>query len=193
MLHDLGFVYAISADDMLSILPEHHIDDNSLRAIRKELKEQGALVDKKWKGFAQDPADQSPHEDKVFSAFPELFSAVAKACSAKVPALNQARQKLRNSPSTTPLSLRVTTSKPDGNMYRQPERCQLMLMTPETDRWEDAAVTLEYKKKNEIAQRSDNDGKIIWSMHHITRTDPCRRFVIGMTVENTSVRIWFCC
>ncbi|KAI0054374.1 hypothetical protein BV25DRAFT_1778958, partial [Artomyces pyxidatus] len=25
------------------------------------------------------------------------------------------------------------------------------------------------------------------------RTDPCRRFVIGMTVENTSVRIWFCC
>ncbi|KAI0057372.1 hypothetical protein BV25DRAFT_1920220 [Artomyces pyxidatus] len=155
MVHNLGFVYTISADDMLCILPEHHIDDKSLRIIRKELKEQGALVGKRWKGFAQDPAQQPPHEDEVFSAFPELFSSVAKACLTKVPGLDQVRQQLRNSPFTTPLSLRVTTSKPDGNMYRQPERCRVMLGMRETDRWEDAAVTLEYTKENEITQRSD--------------------------------------
>jgi hypothetical protein len=25
------------------------------------------------------------------------------------------------------------------------------------------------------------------------RNDPCRRFAFGITIENTTMRIWFCC
>jgi hypothetical protein len=28
-------------------------------------------------------------------------------------------------------------------------------------------------------------------MHHIMSNDPCRRFVLGLTIENTSTRIWY--
>jgi hypothetical protein len=33
--------------------------------------------------------------------------------------------------------------------------------------------------------------KVIWSAHHIMRTDPCRRFTFGITVEDSQMRLWF--
>jgi len=33
--------------------------------------------------------------------------------------------------------------------------------------------------------------KLIWSAHHVMRTDPCRRFTFGITVEDSQMRLWF--
>ncbi|KII84295.1 hypothetical protein PLICRDRAFT_118133, partial [Plicaturopsis crispa FD-325 SS-3] len=37
-----------------------------------------------------------------------------------------------------------------------------------------------------------NMRKIIWSLHHTMRDDPCRRFTFGITIENDRMRVWFC-
>ena len=34
--------------------------------------------------------------------------------------------------------------------------------------------------------------KILWSMNHIMREDVRRRFVIGFTSEDATMRFWFC-
>ena len=36
-----------------------------------------------------------------------------------------------------------------------------------------------------------NIAKILWSFRHIMREDPTRRFVVGYTIENTNMRLWF--
>ncbi|KAL1684245.1 hypothetical protein GGG16DRAFT_29182, partial [Schizophyllum commune] len=36
----------------------------------------------------------------------------------------------------------------------------------------------------------DNSKKVIWSMHHIMRTDARRRFTFGITFADTEVRLW---
>lgn len=38
-----------------------------------------------------------------------------------------------------------------------------------------------------------NEKKLIWSLHHIMRSDPCRRSTLGVTIENTQMRLWFSC
>jgi hypothetical protein len=30
-------------------------------------------------------------------------------------------------------------------------------------------------------------------MQHVMRDDPCRRATFGMTIENSTARVWFCC
>ncbi|KDQ13038.1 hypothetical protein BOTBODRAFT_71938, partial [Botryobasidium botryosum FD-172 SS1] len=37
-----------------------------------------------------------------------------------------------------------------------------------------------------------NVRKILWSMTHIMASDYCRRFTLGVTVDNTEIRLWFC-
>ena len=35
--------------------------------------------------------------------------------------------------------------------------------------------------------------KCLWSMQHVMRDDPCCRATFGMTIENSTMRLWFCC
>ncbi|KAL1747729.1 hypothetical protein HDZ31DRAFT_80291 [Schizophyllum fasciatum] len=82
--------------------------------------------------------------------------------------------------------------------------------------WDSSVVVEEYKTMKDCAQRGtdsevasqeadfevpepsrsatqlhiDNSKKVIWSMHHILRTDPRRRFTFGITFANTDVRLW---
>src|ERR1700691_1211453 len=38
-----------------------------------------------------------------------------------------------------------------------------------------------------------NVRKILWSLQHVMRSDVCRRFTFGFTIEDADMRIWFCC
>ncbi|KAI0701179.1 hypothetical protein BC835DRAFT_1440239 [Cytidiella melzeri] len=58
--------------------------------------------------------------------------------------------------------------------------------------WEFIVAPGEKKKRNSIDDINDNVSKILWSFNHIMREDPCRRFVVGYTIENTDMRLWFC-
>ena len=39
---------------------------------------------------------------------------------------------------------------------------------------------------------AQNYEKVIWSMNYIMQEDARRRFVYGFTIENVSMRLWFC-
>ncbi|KAI5996896.1 hypothetical protein F5J12DRAFT_725499 [Pisolithus orientalis] len=57
------------------------------------------------------------------------------------------------------------------------------------DSWYDIAVSFEFKKSDGTAERK----YVIWGLHHIMRSDPCRRAAFGVTIENTEMRFWFTC
>ncbi|KAF9264973.1 hypothetical protein L218DRAFT_899195 [Marasmius fiardii PR-910] len=48
---------------------------------------------------------------------------------------------------------------------------------------------MEFKKNVDPVKM--NYRKVIWSMHEMMRNDSRRRFVFGLTIENTTVRLWF--
>ncbi|KAI0057435.1 hypothetical protein BV25DRAFT_1428083 [Artomyces pyxidatus] len=186
----------VSVDFALSVLPPHHITEKSMIKILRHLKRSGDIVDTRWKGFETDPAKVDKHEDKVFAPLPNVVSAITSACSKIIPSLGKETVILSN-PAKTPSSARFNTSKPDGNMHLVGMPCQELVqkVAPRQEvkeRWEDTAVTLEYKKSDDEASVVDNNRKILWSLYHMLRNDPSRRFVIGITIENAQTRIWFC-
>ena len=44
----------------------------------------------------------------------------------------------------------------------------------------------------DASQNFQNTAKNLWSMHHIMRSDPRRRFAFGITIEDLTMRLWFC-
>lgn len=76
--------------------------------------------------------------------------------------------------------------------------------------WYDIALTLELKKAKSdemrddvrisslpidillLISRSQNVSKLTFNIHHTMAVDPCRRFTFGITIEKTSMRLWFC-
>ncbi|KAI6017518.1 hypothetical protein EDC04DRAFT_2943106 [Pisolithus marmoratus] len=53
--------------------------------------------------------------------------------------------------------------------------------------------SFKFKKGNGCKERKDDDKKVIWSLHHIMHSDPCRHATFGVTIENTMMRFWFTC
>ncbi|KAF9236967.1 hypothetical protein BU15DRAFT_63578 [Melanogaster broomeanus] len=97
-----------------------------------------------------------------------------------------ATPELVNLPSEVPQSGRRSSSRPDAYllMVNKKSVSPRPSKDAEKDAWDDVAVSFEFKKgAGEIGQR-DNDQKIIWSLHHVMRTDPCRRATFGITIEN---------
>ncbi|KAF8585411.1 hypothetical protein K439DRAFT_1343467, partial [Ramaria rubella] len=105
-----------------------------------------------------------------------------------------------DNPHRAPTSTRSNDTRPDGYFVRRldpthadPAPSKRSKSKAPLHRWDDIALSAEYKKGNTSEEADDNAQKIIWSMHHIMRSDPCRRFTFGFTVENTQMRIWFAC
>ncbi|KAF8582551.1 hypothetical protein K439DRAFT_1635200 [Ramaria rubella] len=103
-----------------------------------------------------------------------------------------------DNPHRAPTSVRSNDTRPDGYLVRllkhpDPTPSKRSKSKAPLHRWDDIALSAEYKKSNTGEDTDDNAQKIIWSMHHIMRSDPCRRFTFGFTVENTQMRIWFAC
>ncbi|KJA23921.1 hypothetical protein HYPSUDRAFT_86460 [Hypholoma sublateritium FD-334 SS-4] len=107
---------------------------------------------------------------------------------------------LRDSPDSAPESDTDVATRPDAcglletfipihtNSWQKPD-------SPSSSRllhWFDIAYSLEYKKDDSIEKSNDNTAKILWSMHHLMNVDNRRRFTFGITIENVTVRVWFC-
>ncbi|KAF9064560.1 hypothetical protein BDP27DRAFT_1333427 [Rhodocollybia butyracea] len=89
---------------------------------------------------------------------------------------------------TSPLSSRENTSRPDGfgSAILPPSGS----ISRDPDDWFSICWALEVKKVDKEANRFDDFQKIIWSLHHIMRNDARRRFAFGLTIEDTTVRLW---
>ncbi|KAF8833310.1 hypothetical protein BDN67DRAFT_870005, partial [Paxillus ammoniavirescens] len=98
-----------------------------------------------------------------------------------------------NNPTTTPQSARNNSSRPDAYLLMNDKKSVPSPSGDSRDSWDDIAVSFEFKKESTESKRIDNDQKLIWSLHHTMRNDPCRRSTFGVTIEDTKVRLWFTC
>ncbi|EED77333.1 predicted protein [Postia placenta Mad-698-R] len=92
-------------------------------------------------------------------------------------------------PANAPKSkTRMSRSRPDGFFIRNSGPKGRF-------RWMDIALSAEYKKVENAKTKDDlwqDVRKVIWSMHHCMREDARRRFTYGLTIENRTMRMWFC-
>ncbi|KAI6094395.1 hypothetical protein F5141DRAFT_1224090 [Pisolithus sp. B1] len=62
-----------------------------------------------------------------------------------------------------------------------------------SDSWDDIVVSFEFKKSAVEAECKDYDKRVIRSLHHIIRSDRCRRATFGIATKNTQMKFWFTC
>ncbi|CAE6417350.1 unnamed protein product [Rhizoctonia solani] len=135
----------------------------------------------RWACLPEDPADSTRHEIESFQFFEKIVEAVDSCRPNKS---QESLLKCSVSENTTPLGHRYNTSRPDGYFYLATSNLKLL-------RWADIVLPMEFKKKNTSEKNIDDRAKVLWSMHHIMRTDAQRRYVLGLTCENTTARLWY--
>ncbi|KAG1884539.1 hypothetical protein F4604DRAFT_1574269 [Suillus subluteus] len=130
----------------------------------------------RWTDFTP-PAKSKGSEENVFKPLGRIISEIL----AEVP--DRGVSFLAN-PNGTPLSRRNNTSRPDGYLVLSDKKTKSKM------HWFDIPVPFEFKKEQDTESLRDDEQKIIWSLHSITREDPCRRLAFGITIENTQLRLW---
>ncbi|KAF8576249.1 hypothetical protein K439DRAFT_1664701 [Ramaria rubella] len=194
VLRDLGgSVEEVSVEWFIDkILPRVDIDT---AAVLTSLRNQGYIQGGRWSFFPQNPIASARSEQEIFQPFESVVRSIVK-CAKTTSHCNPVLEFFDN-PNRAPTSSRANETRPDSYFVRAGSNCP---DAPRTSRsraplhhWNDIALSAEYKKGVTPADKDDNVRKIIWSMHHIMRSDPCRRFTCGITVEDTQMRIWFAC
>ncbi|KAH0825895.1 hypothetical protein J3R83DRAFT_7707, partial [Lanmaoa asiatica] len=130
-----------------------------------------------WTRFSVTPGESGDKEDTVFKPLVNIVSKIFEQVSS-------CKLTYQAVPSVTLLSARGNTSRPDA--YISYKRDGASSKT----HWWDIAIPFEFKKKNNLDAKQDNEAKIIWSLHNMMREDPCRRFALGITIEDKDMRIW---
>ncbi|KAI0086023.1 hypothetical protein BDY19DRAFT_1050220 [Irpex rosettiformis] len=165
---------------------------SGLPAVLRSLEANGHITEGRWTVFPNDPNQSPKVEDVVYAPFARVAAVIGEAAAHELP--NQLQTVVFEcNPDLVPISnLRENRSRPDGyGVYTAHDDYQ-----PQEDnsaiRWEFIVAPGEKKKKENDTDYNDNVRKILWSFSHIMRDDHRRRFVIGYTIENTTMRLWFC-
>ena len=170
-----------------------------------------------WTMFTNSPKDSQGSEYTIFSPIPEIFTRVVVSIIANSGGkLNEDKNVVDflQNPSRTPTSAeRNKMSRPDGYLVFK-DRIKVMSKggRKEDIRWGDIALSWEYKRKGGVNELDDvrvhsiHQGiarpanfsyqdvrKCLWSLQHMMRDDPRRRATFGLTIENCTTRVWFCC
>ncbi|GJE95078.1 hypothetical protein PsYK624_112570 [Phanerochaete sordida] len=177
-------------------------EDIHLHDVVGRMKRRGHITGDRWTLWPQDPCEtvddtkttksKIVHEDIIFKPFETLADQVLRA-ALNLPD-NQDTSPLPATclflcnPSGVPQSIvRSYNSRPDAYAIRAGATAQGGRI-----QWADIATPGEFKTKSPGPDTNDNNTKVLWSMHHIMREDLCRRFVYGFTIENRTMRWWFC-
>ncbi|CUA76408.1 hypothetical protein RSOLAG22IIIB_12258 [Rhizoctonia solani] len=135
----------------------------------------------RWRCLLQDLRDSEGPEDQRF----KFFEIIARAIEESHALEGKEWVALNITGQVTPVGFRYNTSRPDGFIYFKRES------STNPVEWSDIIMPMEFKNKYEGGKMIDDYAKLIWSMHHIMRTDPRRRCVYGLTCENTKARLWY--
>ncbi|TRM58538.1 hypothetical protein BD626DRAFT_511402 [Schizophyllum amplum] len=137
----------------------------------------------RWFSFEQDPEFYKGPENRegaVFKRFEDIFDQVIECCKVLQPGLTQTTR-YYNEGDRMARSEKRNTSRRDAD-FRLLDGCE--------DRYYELAVIVQLKKVDSMASQFDDWKKINWELLHVARTEPGRRFCLGMTVENRKVRLW---
>ncbi|KAF9236556.1 hypothetical protein BU15DRAFT_49861 [Melanogaster broomeanus] len=191
VLRDLQSVFIVDLSYFKAAVLPPFPDKADIKLIRSSLTSSKTLTPAgRWAAFDVDPKSAPRNEDAVFRGLGSVFEDIVKVVQTSV---GHPTLQLELNPSVAPQSERSNSSRPDG--YLRLVKKKSVSSTPDLrkDSWDDIAVSFEFKKGATTDARVDNDKKIIWSLHHVMRSDPCRRATFGITIENTQTRLWFTC
>ncbi|CAE6457318.1 unnamed protein product [Rhizoctonia solani] len=134
----------------------------------------------KWRCLPRNPSTVKKPETEVFKFIVIIINLIDASCS------EQSDVNCLADGDRGPTSFRHDRSRPDGFFYlgEQQKRSNLVM-------WLYVFFTLEFKKAGGKDNQIDNRAKMMWSLHHMMRNDARRRFVHGMTCENTKARLWY--
>ena len=181
--------------------------DLDISAVVQKLKDNKTIVSGTWADFPTAPADCLEHEDDVFDSLETVAAAIRNAATAVCSRKLKPAVVFKCRPRDMPVSKRrENTSRPDG--YGLYVKHRSNHGNRKRVFWETIVSPWEVKKRERVEDINDvstdmtlihsstshtskNIAKILWSFHHIMREDPSRRFVVGFTIENRSMRLWF--
>ncbi|KAL1742347.1 hypothetical protein HDZ31DRAFT_43457 [Schizophyllum fasciatum] len=138
-----------------------------------------------WEAYRTEPihralpgrAPIAQNEKTIYSDLENIAAQIVKCCKEIDNALKQTNVLKGNGTKGLPGHI-YTSAEPDG----------VRVLVRHKPSWDSAAVTEEYKLRT--ADATDNHQKVIWNMFQTLRSDARRRFVFGVTFENTTVRLW---
>ncbi|KAF8878678.1 hypothetical protein CPB84DRAFT_1793973 [Gymnopilus junonius] len=177
----------------------------SLKMTEADLTEAGVLRKRckmKWTEFPKEPTNMEGIETVIYKGLAKIHSAIIECASNSTSEPATASYFFGGSVSLA--SSKSTKSKPDGwcalvpnHELRTDEVRRISkarkLRSKRREEWLNVTRVDEYKRQDNEHTRQDNVEKVCWSLHQIMSVDPRRRFAFGVTVENTQMRIWFCC
>ncbi|EED78588.1 predicted protein [Postia placenta Mad-698-R] len=153
----------------------------------RELRKGDYIKGNRWAAFSKDPKNVRGKENVCFKSLERVAAAIEEV-TFKVTGEEPLLKFVRNPDGAPEYNSRTSKSRPDG--------CFIRKSGPKGKfRWMDIALSAEYKKVENAKTKDDlwqDVRKVIWSMHHCMREDARRRFTYGLTIENRTMRMWFC-
>ncbi|KAI5993484.1 hypothetical protein EDD15DRAFT_2529981 [Pisolithus albus] len=146
----------------------------------------------RWAAFEKDPKNSGKSEDDAFKPLAQVFDAVVREAR-KTIGDRETTLKYGSRPAKSPISERSNSTRPDAYLLLREKKSIDDKTDTSNDSWNDIAVSFEFKKGTGEKDREDDEKKVVWSLHHIMRSDPCRRSTFGVTIEDTQMRFWFTC
>uniref|UniRef100_A0A0W0GBD5 Protein kinase domain-containing protein n=2 Tax=Moniliophthora roreri TaxID=221103 RepID=A0A0W0GBD5_MONRR len=151
-----------------------------------------SVVHGRWKWYQKDPAQMEQEEDKVFSHMKDISDEVITAGKKVMPTLDVTAQ-LQCQP------LRIGKSESDNSNFKG-DANQLLVREQSTGVGPkgrndfyivDSVVNYEFKKNDDVSEVNKNIEQLLGNATRIMFSDPARRFRWSVSVENTSMRLWF--
>ncbi|KAL5496162.1 hypothetical protein ACEPAH_3079 [Sanghuangporus vaninii] len=163
--------------------------------------------------FTVEPKNQHAHEDVVFAPLPKICEEICRlALQNAESVVDEEEYFLGMCPNHAPFAEMLMKHRPDGCFLHKSmrefvdllkgrdgetkrvkkRRCQKINRLKKQGKYftlYELGAPMEAKKHS--SGRTDNVKKIVFHAQQTIAHDPCRRFVIGITIENTDMRLWF--
>ncbi|KIM22534.1 hypothetical protein M408DRAFT_28661, partial [Serendipita vermifera MAFF 305830] len=139
-----------------------------------------ALYDSETKSYL--PSKSSKYKDAAFGGLATIFQQCIEAAGIR----------------ETGCIVQCSVHGPETKFPNNTRPDATLHLTESSFKWtrgvqiDHSAVCLyvEFKKQNNPKNFEDDASKLLWNAHHRFRSDPCCRFVCGLTIENTTARFW---
>ncbi|KAI5993486.1 hypothetical protein EDD15DRAFT_896360 [Pisolithus albus] len=194
VLRDLGEIPSVSLDYFESHALPPLPQGVDVTKIKESLRDAAIWCEgsQRWAVFETNPKKSRKSEDDAFKPLSRVFDAVVREAR-KTIGDRETTLKYGSRPAKSPTCERSNSTRPDAFLLLREKKSIDDKTDTSNDSWNDIAVSFEFKKGTGEEDRKDDEKKVISSLHHIMRSDPCRRSTLGVTIENTQMRFWFTC
>ncbi|KAL5496159.1 hypothetical protein ACEPAH_3076 [Sanghuangporus vaninii] len=178
------------------------------------LLKQGELVGSSGhvlKDFEVEPKNRNEHEDVVFAPLSKICEELCRLATQSAESI-EAGYFLTMCPNYAPFVEILLKHRPDGcflhkswkefaavatgskeetKASRRRRLREKQRLTDEVKNYTLHDMLGLFEVKKELSGQNDNVVKVFFSGQQIIAHDPSRRFVLGITIENTEMRLWF--